>query len=381
MITNSQGKIWYGMHFYPGVAEYAGKDGGKPYRVFLNEDTIRQMDPTFAGRPLYVRHVDDVPKSIDEVRKDADGYVVESFYNEADGKHWCKFITVTSAADEAIKKGFRLSNAYLPRKMSQGGLWNGVSYDKQITEGEYEHLALVTDPRYEESIVMTPEQFKDYNRRKQEELKALKNEKEKGKGMLTFFKQEKIENGADFEKMQVQLPKSQRVVSVLTLVNEADAIAEAAGKPQYAVGLHLVKAGGEELTVDEMAKRFGAMKNELEKLKNGDFPTATSPTPVSAGNGKKKNEDEKKDEEDPKDKKENEEDEDEEEDEEEDDKKKNKAKGKKKNSSGKTQEQLDADRAEAEKLRNAGGSNVPPEVVRVDFATDQVARGKARYGS
>ena len=139
--NGSKGKIYYGLHFYPGVAEYA-EPGREPFRVFLNEDTIRSMDPTFAGRPVFVRHVGEVSEDIQELKKQADGWVIESFFNEADGKHWVKFITTSEEADDAIGRGWTLSNAYFQTKLGEGGLWNGVSYQNQIIAAEYEHLAL-----------------------------------------------------------------------------------------------------------------------------------------------------------------------------------------------------------------------------------------------
>jgi len=204
-LQNSEGKgtIWYGMHFYPGVAEYQDP-AGEAYRVFLNEDTIRSMDPTFAGRPIFVEHVDGVEANVDELRKEAEGWVIESFFNAADGKHWVKFISVTERADRAIKSGLRLSNAYAPTKYSQGGLWNGVTYSKEITGGEYEHLAIVKHPRYEESVIMTPEEFKAYNERCVEGLKRLANSNEpKGEKKMAFklFKKTKVENSIDIEGM------------------------------------------------------------------------------------------------------------------------------------------------------------------------------------
>src|SRR5690348_6764085 len=141
-VTNSKGQRFFGMHFYPGVAEYQEPDK-EPYRVFLNEETIRRMDPTFEGRPVYVMHVDGVEQSLDKLRGEVDGWVVRSFYNAADGKHWCEFIVVSEKGLRAIKQGMRLSNAYMPTKSAAGGLWNGVSYAKEIVDGEYEHLAIV----------------------------------------------------------------------------------------------------------------------------------------------------------------------------------------------------------------------------------------------
>ncbi len=56
MINNSSGKIMYGMHFYPGLAQYS-EPNKEAFKIFLNEDTLRKMDPSFAGKPIFVEHV------------------------------------------------------------------------------------------------------------------------------------------------------------------------------------------------------------------------------------------------------------------------------------------------------------------------------------
>ena len=160
LTENSKGTIFYGMHFCPGVAEYS-EPGKETYRIFLNEDTIRSMNPSFAGKPVFVDHVDEVDPNVDKLRSEADGWVIESFYNPADGKTWAKFIVVSDRGFRAIKNGFRLSNAYIPTSYGEAGMWNGVEYQKEILAGEYEHLAIVQNPRYEESVILTPENLKN----------------------------------------------------------------------------------------------------------------------------------------------------------------------------------------------------------------------------
>lgn len=209
------GKIYYGIHFYPGLAQYQDEGSDDPYRVYLNEDTLRKMDPTFAGKPVFVQHVDEVDPVLDNLRGEADGWVVESFFNESDGKHWVKFIVVSDEGERAIRRGMRLSNAYIPKAFKEGGgLWNGIPYEKEITDGEYEHLAIVDDPRYEESVIKTPEEFKQYNLEQKEELKKLSNSKKGAKMNFNLFKpklrlDEKI------------LMPSGRVISLQKLINEA----------------------------------------------------------------------------------------------------------------------------------------------------------------
>lgn len=263
-MKNAKGSVYYGMHFYPGVAQY-DEPGKEPFRVFLNEDTLRKMDASFAGRPIFVMHVDEVEADIDLLRKEADGWVVESFYNEADGKHWVKMLICSDKGERAIKQGMKLSNCYVPKQFGSGGLWNGVPYDKQVEGGEYEHLAIVPNPRYEESIVLTPEEFRDYNNAKKLELSKIANQGDTMK--LTFFKRAKVENALDLEETMVQLPKSKREISIAQLVNEADEHEKKKEEPQMANDDHQVEVGDKKMKVSELKDAYNAL---VEKHKNDD---------------------------------------------------------------------------------------------------------------
>lgn len=373
MIHNSKGKIYYGMHFYPGVAEYQepGKDA---FRVFLNEDTIRSMDPTFAGRPIYVEHVDEVPQQPGSlVDREADGYVIESFYNSADGKHWVKFIIVSESGERAIKNGLRLSNAYIPTQFGKGGLWNGVEYAKEITGGEYEHLAIVKNPRYEESVIMTPEEFKQYNEDKLVELKRLSNSKEKGdsKMKLNFFKRAKVENSIDLAEMSVVLPKSGKEIAIIKLVNDADEMEEAKKKNEVMADMgHKVKMhDGSMCNVGELLEKHKAMCDEMESMKkeNEDSEIEEGEKEVGDRGG------------------------DESLDNDEDEEAKKKAlelaeheekeieAAKKKNSAD--DEKKKVAKEKADRLKNAHLRDAAEETVTLEFSGDRVARGKSRYGS
>lgn len=271
-MKNSKGSVYYGMHFYPGLAEYQDKDKGA-YRVFLNEDTIRSMGPSFVGRPVFVSHVDDVEKDLDKLRNEADGWVIESFFNEADGKHWVKFIVCSDRGEQAIKRGFRLSNCYLPTSFSKGGIWNGISYQKEITGGEYDHLAIVPNPRYEESVIMTPEQFKKYNESKRVVLDRVTNnndDHQEDTMKFKFFKREKIENALDVEATCVVLTKSNREVTIAELCNEADEAALAKDKPRLCNDADFVMIDDEQVLVSDLVKAFNAKDEPKEEVCNED---------------------------------------------------------------------------------------------------------------
>lgn len=220
-------QIYYGLHFVSGPAEYSGPDD----RIYISEETAKSMDATFPGKPVYVGHK---PVDLEKIQE-ADGYVVESFFNKHDGKHWAKFVVVSDAGHDAIEKGWKLSNAYQPIKRGEGGRCHNIEYGSEILEAEYNHLAIVQVPRYEESVILTPEQFKEYNEKKENELKLLKNSKEdisqkkEGFFMFKFFKKEEIANSTDVANATVLLKNGQEV-SVSKLVEMANAKNEDAEK-------------------------------------------------------------------------------------------------------------------------------------------------------
>jgi hypothetical protein len=266
-LKNSQGKVFYGMHFYPGVAQYDTDEGS--FRVFINEQTIRKMNPSFEARPVFVQHVMEVEQDLTQLRNDADGWVVESFFNEADGKTWVKFIIVSDEGFKAIQKGYKLSNAYLPDLVDKKATWNGVDYQKEVTGGEFEHLALVQNPRYEESVIMTPDQFKAYNTKLKAELYRLANSKtpnNKGESTmkLKFFNRKPVENAVDIENTIVELPKSKKEISIAQLVNDHDTFLNMQG---YANGDHMVKVNDkDEMSVNDLLKAYHSKCAENEKL-------------------------------------------------------------------------------------------------------------------
>lgn len=269
-------KIFYGLHMAEGVAEYR-EPGEDPFRILIGEKALKNMDPTFTGCPIYVLHVEDV--SVEEIGKanpdDPEGktrevgYVVESFFNQADGKHWVKFIIIQDEGHQAIARKWKLSNAYKPGKdFGLAGEWHGVPYQREVRSGRYEHLAIVPNPRYTESVILTPEEFKAYNENKMAELERLANSKqeeeetedmgkEKAKA-FSFWKREKVKNEADLEGVCVQLPTRKIDVTVEEAIEIAD---KAYTNAYHCNGDERVKVGEGEMSVNELVAAYGDMKN------------------------------------------------------------------------------------------------------------------------
>jgi len=355
-------KIYFGLHMVEGVAEYkdASHNDGEPYRILIGEKCIKEMDRTCAGKPLYVQHVDEV--NLENIQAEADGYVIESFFNKSDGKHWCKFIAVNDSAHEAIRMGWKLSNAYIPEHFGPGGLWHGVEYIQEVTSAVYEHMAIVPNPRYTESVILTPEQFAQYNIEKENHLKKFANSNEETPPM--FLKKEKVANSTELEGMSIVLPKSKKEISVKALISNADEAECKKDEPKMANGDDNVKVGDQTMKINDLVAKYSEMaqakKNaedeEEEKKKNANLEL-----PEGEGADELHNEgddDEIENADDKEDgKKENEEDD-----------KKKPVENKKKNAS------------HFNALKNAP-SSVIRETPVYESAREQVARGTSRYGS
>lgn len=349
---------FFGLHMVEGVAEYR-EPGKEAYRILINENAIKSMDPSFSGMPVYVHHVDEVDFSDPNTMKEADGVVVRSFFNSFDGKHWAEFIVLTEKGYDAIvNKKWKLSNAYVPKEIRGGGQWHGVDYAKEIVRGEYEHLAIVPNPRYAESIILTPEQFKAYNDEKEVELIRLKNSKEKEEkktmSKFKFWKKEKVENSTELEGVHVTLPKSGKEVSIETLVKNADEIemAENSEDGIMANGDHHVMVGEEKMKVNDLVEKHMKACNELAELKKKNV------APAEDEEAKKKALDLAAHEE------------------------KELAEKKKNEEAAKAaeEEKKKNDLANFEKLKNANQNQKQPEA-KVDLSMDRVQRGQKRYGS
>lgn len=255
-----------------GLAEYrmAEVNEGNPFRVLLRQPLINEMNKTFEGCPVYLLHEDEVDLNNLDM-SEVDGVVVRSFFNKSDGNTWVEFLAFTDQAKEAIKlKKWKVSNCHITDEQVGGGSWQGVPYHYEVTKGHYEHLAIVPNPRYNQSIVLTPEQFNEYNAENDKALTKLQNSKDDEKTgeimskVFSLFKREKLTNAEDLIKMDVLLPKSGKTVSVEKLFNEADQAEvdkkENAGKPVYANEEHKVKINEkDEMSVKELLNAYSEL--------------------------------------------------------------------------------------------------------------------------
>jgi hypothetical protein len=260
-------KVFYCKHIQAGVAKYADE------MLFINNDALKSMMPSMMGVPVYVDHQE---VDIDRIQEQADGYVSDCFYNEKDGWFWAKFVAVSDEGHEAIRKGYSVSNAYMPTRTGEGGEWHSVSYDREILEGEYTHLAIVDNPRYEESCIMDCNQFKQYNESLKNQLEELKNSKESnysiigGVKMKLFSKKKEEIKNADDLSIELEDGTEVQLSAIVNAVkkNEEKEEAEAKKKEEKYNEEDEVEVGKEKMTIKELKNKYMNLCKKEEEKKN-----------------------------------------------------------------------------------------------------------------
>lgn len=352
-------RIYYARHMQPGVAKYEDET------ILVDTDAIKNMLPSAIGKPVYIHHQD---VDLANLKEEAAGYITEAFYNELDGWGWFKILGIDDQLHKAVDRHWSVSNAYRPTRMGSGGTKNNCVYDREILGGEFTHLAIVPNPRYESACIMTPEKFKAYQDQKRHELDELKNSKAqklKGKIMFKFFKNTREEVSELDGETLVDI--AGETVALSEIINEVvedrkakAAAAKAAEKKNAKTKKNEKKEDEKENDEDEDEDMMNkSVDCGGEKMNVGDLVNAYKTLRDEKENAKsktKKNEDEEK-----REKKEDDEEEDE-------------------------MENAKAKKADGKKnfddLKNARNRKTSADMVNViDTAAAQIQRGIQRYGS
>ena len=268
-------KIFYCKHMMPGIVGYENEN------ILVDADAMKQSAPSMVGKPIYVQH-----QKVDLANlHEADGFVVECFYNELDGWLWAKMLIISDEGQKVVANGWSVSNAYVPVEWSESGQHLNVDYDRKIRNYEFTHLAIVPNPRYEEAKIFTPEEYKAYQAKKKQELDELQNSKPiKSENGIMFFRNNKQEIKAgdtildtDFTEI-TNADGSKEIVSVGDLKKakeEANKLAkENAKKNEKMVDDdEEVEVDGEKVNMGELKKCYTNMKKNSEK-KNEETPEA-----------------------------------------------------------------------------------------------------------
>lgn len=159
MIKNAVPKKYTAYYIEPGLADYTAEGIGV---ILVQKAALDRMMSTFVGMPVVnFDHTDKEPHELFEMSKDeknkfADGIVSSSGYDEKSGWYFVEMmIWNQETMDNIDKNGYSVSCAYdITEADETGGTDHNVDYDGEVLNGNYLHMAVVPNPRYEKAWIM-----------------------------------------------------------------------------------------------------------------------------------------------------------------------------------------------------------------------------------
>ena len=278
------GVMFKGNHLEPGLVRY--DELVNPFTnavgmtLLLDADGIAAIRSSFTGKPVYnFAHPIEEVKPEDITKGKAVGAVAGNVYNAETGWDDVTYMVWDSeAVKNSLDKNFALSGSYIPSIDGVPGMYHNLPYDAKITGGEYEHLAIVKNPRYENSKISPLQNSKG------ETMPADKTIVQKIK---MLFKIGSVDNSVEVDTAS-KVKVGEAEVSLADLITAHTALenskaAEAA-----------VKAITDETVVtleNGKTATVAQLKADYVALKNSAAPAAPAPAPAATP---VKNEDDKK---------------------------------------------------------------------------------------
>lgn len=136
-----KGRFFTSRFLEPGIAHY--EELGD---ILITKETLNKFVHTMVGAPVIIDHEDVTDKNVDKLRV---GVISRVWFNEFDGWFYCEGILTDNEAIDLIKnQGWNVSCAYSFESIPKG-MHNGKKIDLEFVDGEFLHLAIVKNPRYE----------------------------------------------------------------------------------------------------------------------------------------------------------------------------------------------------------------------------------------
>ena len=145
--TNGKGRKFVSKFIEPGVARY--EQFGD---VLITKETLNKFIQTMVGCPVIIKHKDITDENADKERV---GVVSDVWFNENDGWFYCSGIIWDKQAIDLVKnQGWNVSCTYDFESDKLEKTHNGKKIDMEFTDGNFLHLALVDNPRYERANIV-----------------------------------------------------------------------------------------------------------------------------------------------------------------------------------------------------------------------------------
>lgn len=246
----------------PGLVNY--DDSGKG-TVLVKKSTLDKMSQSLKNKPVINNEHRDVNPSDFKMGR-ADGIVTSVSYNAESGWYEGEMSVWDPDTKANIRNGFAVSCAYGVSDWGEPGVHNNIPYEAEVMDGEYQHLAIVPNPRYEGATI---------------QMNNSKGGSKMKLNIWSWLKGDKptLQNSVEMESDQAKVEiKPGQEVALTVLVNsykaveEKKAAAAAAAASTKLSDDQIVDVGGKKVTVAELRNSFlrNADDEEADKKKKDD---------------------------------------------------------------------------------------------------------------
>lgn len=255
ILKNAAPKRYRTKFIEPGIADYSAEGFGK---VLVSKEALDKMLPSYVGKYVIVQHNDMTQEEAFNFTGGEDtahGVVSAVGYDEKSGWYWADLVIWDEEAQACIdEKGFSVSCAYDVNDADRtGGSYHAIQYDQEVLEGEYTHMAIVDNPRYEGATIVQ-------NSKEADVIGGNMAIKTKKKRVFKFLGKEKVANEEPAKKPEEEEEE---------VMNASDCVE---------------MENGEKVPVSELVENYNnrqnADKEETENLLNMEDE-------VDVGDGKK----------------------------------------------------------------------------------------------
>lgn len=131
----------------PGIAHYSNLGD-----VLITKETLDKFINSMVGCPVIINHQDITDNNVDKERV---GVISNVWYNPNDGWFYCDGVIWDKQAIDLIKnEGWNVSCAYSFKSDKKPVMYHGKQVDMEFTDGDFQHLAIVKVPRYENANIV-----------------------------------------------------------------------------------------------------------------------------------------------------------------------------------------------------------------------------------
>lgn len=234
--------------------------------ILITKETLDKFIGTMVGCPVIINH-----KQVtdDNVENERVGVISNVWFNPSDGWYYCDGIIWNKQAIDLVKnQGWNVSCAYSFESDRKPLKYHGKNISMEFTNGNFQHLAIVETPRYEDAnIVINSVEFDEskHPRDKQGKDEMLKNNLEKQNEKLKRLKQ-----GNDFNAIK---QKEENIEKIKNKIYELEKNVKDEDLKKYLEIENKFNTSAWENYNNDDYKKWLEIKNKLHNTVNNGFVT------------------------------------------------------------------------------------------------------------